>query len=95
MTPDDIDIHELRQRMRLALDIVMAHRVTKGLSLDRAKVTGIRETMESRVLQALEHVDQEAMPEDWSWKSAAESLAVQVALEIVQSQKNEPPDTSL
>ncbi len=95
MTPDDIDIHELRQGMRLALDIVMAHRITKGLSLDRAKVTGIRETMESRVLQALEHVDQETMPADWSWQAAAESLAIQVALEIVQSQKNEPPDTLL
>lgn len=92
---DHIDIRELRQCMRLALDIVMAHRIAKGLSLDRAKVTDIRDKMESTVLLALDQVDQDAMPESWSWQAAAEPLAIQVALEIVRDQKQEPPETSI
>lgn len=91
MAPERIDPIELRKRMRLALDIIMAHRVAKGLSLDPAKVTALRDTLEQRVLFALEETQAERMPQGWSWQKAAEEVSVLVALAIVNEQKNEPP----
>lgn len=82
---------ELRASMRLALDVVMAHRIAKGLSLDRARVTAMRELLEERVRLSLEEVDVSGMPPDWSWQKAAETISLQVALAIVDEQKNEPP----
>ncbi len=79
------------QQLRLALDIIMAHRVAKGLSLDPAKVTALRDTLEQRVLLALEETDITRMPQGWSWQKAAEEVSVLVALAIVNEQKNERP----
>lgn len=91
MAPEHIDPIELRKSMRLALDIIMAHRIAKGLSLDPAKVTALRDTLEQRVVLALEQTDFGRMPHTWSWHKAAEEVSVLVALAIVHEQKNEPP----
>lgn len=91
MRAEDIDPVELRRRMRLALDVVMAHRIARGLSLDRDRITRLRDVVESRVILALEETDASQMPEGWSWQEAAEKVALQVALTIVHEQKNEPP----
>lgn len=91
MAPEQIDPIELRKSMRLALDIIMAHRIAKGLSLDSARVTALRDTLEQRVVFALQETDTEQMPEGWSWKKAAIEISAQVALAMVHEQKNEPP----
>ncbi|QIM54815.1 hypothetical protein G9Q37_15760 [Hydrogenophaga crocea] len=77
--------------MRLAMDMVMAHRIVRGLSLDRDRITRLRDVVESRVILALEETDAAQMPEGWSWQEAAEKIALQVGLAIVREQKNEPP----
>lgn len=89
-----IDPGELRRRMHLALDVVMAHRIARGLSLELERVTAIRGLLEERVLMALEETDQTAMPASWSWQRAAESISMAIALAIVQEQKNEPPSAN-
>jgi hypothetical protein len=89
MAPEHIDPIELRKSMRLGLDFIMAHRIAKGLSLDPARVTALRDTLEQRVILALEDADH--MPEGWSWRKAAVEISAQVALAMVQEQKNEPP----
>ena len=85
-----IDPRELRKRMRLAQDIVVAHRVAKGLKLDQARLTASRDELEQRVLHALQDTDGSQMPDGWSWQLAVETLSVQIALSLVQEQKNEP-----
>lgn len=80
--------------MRLALDLVMAHRIVRKLSLDRERVTAIRELLEERVAMALKETDEEAMPPGWSWQLAVEQISNQVALAIVREQKHEPPNLS-
>ncbi|WP_288253338.1 hypothetical protein [uncultured Hydrogenophaga sp.] len=77
--------------MRLALDVVMAHRIARGLSLDRERVTAVRGLIEERVLLALEETDESTMPPGWSWQGAAQSISMAIALAIVQEQKSEPP----
>lgn len=91
MDVTNLDVAELRRRMRLASDVVIAHRIARGLSLDRERVTRLRDVMEERVVRALEETDASQMPEGWSWERAVESLSIQVALAIVQEQKTEPP----
>lgn len=86
-----INPDELRASMRLALDVVMAHRIARGLSLERERVTALRGLIEERVLLALEETDESAMPPGWSWQQAAQTISVQIALAVVQEQKNEPP----
>lgn len=86
-----VDPGELRKCLGLALDVVMAHRIAKGLSLDRGRVTLVRDTLEQRTLQALEEVDFGRMPKGWSWQKAAEGIALQIAVAIVHEQKSEPP----
>jgi len=83
---------QLQKSMRFALDLVAAHRIAKGLTLDQQRVTAIRETIEERVVLALTEVDSGSMPETWSWEHAAETIAVEIALQIIRDQKNEPPD---
>lgn len=90
MDVSSIDVIELRKHLRLANDVVMAHRIAKGLSLDRERVTWAREIIEERVLLALAETDVAAMPEGWSWQQAAETISLQIALAIVHEQKNEP-----
>jgi len=78
--------------MRFALDLVAAHRIAKGLTLDLGRVTAIRETLEERLTLALTEVDMGSMPSSWSWTKAAETLSVEIALQIIREQKNEPQD---
>ena len=84
-----LDPLELRACMRLAFDVVVAHRVVRGLPLDVQHVTRLRETLESRVVDALAATDASAMPSSWSWEQAAAGLAMQVALAMVEAQKGE------
>ena len=79
----------LRKCMRLAFDVVIAHRVVRGLPLDVQHATRLRETLEARVVDALSETDASAMPPTWSWEKAAEALAMQVALALVEAQKCE------
>jgi hypothetical protein len=88
---DRLNAEELRASMRLALDVVTAHRIARGLSLDLERMTAIRGLLEERVTQALEATDESAMPLNWSWQQAAAHLSMQIALAIVHEQKNEPP----
>ncbi|MES2839465.1 MAG: hypothetical protein V4794_04235 [Pseudomonadota bacterium] len=92
MNPDEIDPVELRRSMRFALDLVAAHRIAKGLTLDLQRATAIRETLEERVMLALAEFDIGAMPPAWSWQKAVETLSVEMALQIIREQKNEPQD---
>lgn len=94
MNVDRLNPEELRASMRLALDVIMAHRIARGLSLDRERVTAIRGLLEERVTRALEETDESAMPLSWSWQQAAGSISMAIALAIVQQQKNEPPSAS-
>ena len=55
----------------------------------------MREILEERVLLAMAKVDQGSMPSTWSWQKAAESIATQIAMAIIQEQKHEPPATSV
>lgn len=91
MNVDRLNAEELRGSMRLALDVVTAHRIVRGLSLDLERMTAIRGLMEERVTQALEATDESAVPLNWSWQQAAEHLSMQIALAIVHEQKNESP----
>lgn len=92
MNPSELDPVRLQKSMRFALDLVTAHRIAKGLTLDQERATALRETMEERVILALTEVDLCSMPLTWSWEKAAETLSVEVALEIIREQKNEPRD---
>lgn len=92
MNPNEVDLVELRQSMRFALDLVTAHRIAKGLTLVMERATAIRETLEERVTRALAEVDVGAMPANWSWQKAAETISVEIALQIIHEQKHEPRD---
>lgn len=81
--------------MRFALDLVTAHRIAKGLTLDQERVTAMRETLEERLVLALTEVDLGSMPSSWSWQNAAETMSVEIALQIIREQKTEPPDPTL
>ncbi|CDN86916.1 hypothetical protein BN948_01334 [Hydrogenophaga intermedia] len=81
--------------MRLALDVVTAHRIARGLSLDQERITATRDLIEERVLLALEETDESTMPLDWSWQQAAEKISLQIAMAIVHEQKKEPPPSAL
>ncbi len=78
--------------MRFALDLVAAHRIAKGLTIDLERMTSIRETLEERLTLALAEVDMGSMPSTWSWQKAAETLSVEIALQIIREQKNDPQD---
>ena len=71
MNVSRLNPEELRASMRLALDVVTAHRVARGLSLDLERMTAIRGLLEERVTQALEATDESTMPLNWSWQQAA------------------------
>ena len=92
MQQSEIDPILLGKSLRFALDLVAAHRIAKGLTLDLERTTAIRETMEERVIVALIEVDLEAMPSNWSWQKAAETISIEIALQIIRERKHEPPD---
>jgi len=95
MQQSDLDSAQLRKSMQYALDLVAAHRIAKGLTIDQERMTSMREILEERVLLAMAKVDQGSMPSTWSWQKAAESIATQIAMAIIQEQKHEPPATSV
>lgn len=88
MDLDDIDPAELRTCMLLALDFIVAHRVSRDHAYDVARVTAARDTLEQRVLLALRETDVTEMPDGWSWRHAAHEIAIRVALAIVEEDKN-------
>lgn len=91
MNVNEIDPLLLRRSMRFALDLVAARRIAKGLTLDLERVTAIRDTLEERLMLALAEVDMGSMPSTWSWPKAAETLSVEIALQILCEDKDEPP----
>lgn len=84
-----IHIKALRRRLRPALDIVVAHRIAKGLVLNLAQVTKARDRLEQGVLLALEETEDLKMPEGWSWQLAAENISAEVAFVLVHEQELE------
>lgn len=92
MQQNEFDPLELRRSMRFALDLVAAHQIARGLTIDLERMTAIRETLEERLTLALAEVDKGSMPSTWSWSKAAETLSVEIALQIICEQKNDPQD---
>lgn len=95
MELSDVDPLLIRRSMRLALDLLKAHRIAKGLSLDVGGVTAARESLEERLEAAFHKIDPNAMPSTWSSQKAAEILSVQAALQIIREQKSDLPDHTL
>jgi hypothetical protein len=89
MDLDKLNAAVIQKHMRLALDVVVAHRVVRGLSLELSRVTALRDLLEERVLRAIEETDDTQLPAEWSWELAVERISLQVALSIVEQQKGE------
>ena len=87
MDPVDIDPADLRTCMLLAMDFIVAHRVSRDHRYDLARVTASRDLLEQRVLHALKETDETKMPKDWSWKRAAHTIAINVAMSIVEEDR--------
>jgi len=92
MSQNDIDPVVLRRSMRCALDLVAAHRIAKGLTLDVERMTAIREALEDRLTLAFAEVDLDSMSSSWSMEKAAETLSVEIALQILHERQDEPRD---
>lgn len=95
MDLSEVDPRALQRSVRFALDLVAAHRIAKGLVLDQERVTAMREALEERLAAAFSEIDVGAMPSCWSWQKAAETLSVEIALQLIREQRHEPPDPSL
>lgn len=95
MDLSEVDPLELQRAVRFALDLVTAHRISKGLVLDQERVTATRESLEERLAAAFSEIEMGAMPSSWSWQKAAETLSVEIALQLIREQKKEPPDPVL
>lgn len=95
MDLNEVDPRELQRCVLVALDLVTAHRIAKGLVTDLERVTATREALEERLAAAFLEFDIGAMPRSWSWQRAAETLAVEIARQLILEQKHEPPDPSL
>ena len=87
-----VDPRELQRSVRFALDLLTAHRIAKGLVIDQERMTTLREALEERLAAAFSEFDIGIMPSSWSWQKAAETLSVEIALQLIHEQKNEPPD---
>jgi hypothetical protein len=94
MDLNEVDPRELQRSVRFALDLVTAHRIAKGLVINQERMTAMREALEERLEAAFSEFDIGAMPTSWSWQKAAETLSVEIALQLIREQKNEPPDTA-
>jgi hypothetical protein len=94
MDLNEVDPRELQRSVRFALDLVAAHRIAKGLVIDQERVTALRESLEERLVAAFSEIDIGAMPASWSWQKAAETLSIEIALQLIREQKHEPPDPS-
>jgi len=78
----EVDPRELQRSVRFA----------KGLVINQERVTAMREALEERLAAAFSEFDIGAMPTSWSWQKAAETLSIEIALQLIREQKNEPPD---
>lgn len=92
MDLSEVDPRELQRSVRFALDLVTAHRIAKGLVINQERVTAMRETLDERLAAALSALDVGAMPSSWSWQKAAETLSVEIALQLIREEKIEPQD---
>lgn len=95
MDLNEVDPREVQKSVRFALDLVAAHRIAKGLVIDQERVTAMREALEERLAAAFLEFDISTMSRSWSWQKAAETLSVEIALQLIREQKHEPPDPSL
>lgn len=82
MNVELIDSVVLRERLRLGVDVVRAHRVAAGQPLQAAQIERVRELIETRVRLALSHMDENQLPFNWSWEQAAERLSFEMAMAI-------------
>lgn len=94
MDLNEVDPRELQRSVRFALDLVAAHRIAKGLVIDQERVTALRESLEERLVAAFSEIDSGPMPWSWSWQKAAQTLSIEIALQLIREQKHEPPDPS-
>lgn len=78
--------------MHTASGLVVAHRIAKGLTLDVERMTAIREAMEDRLVLAFAEVDLDSISSSWSLEKAAETLSVEIALQIIHECQDEPRD---
>ncbi|MDZ4131169.1 MAG: hypothetical protein U1E02_44395, partial [Hydrogenophaga sp.] len=92
MDLSELDPRELQRSIRFAHDLVTAHRIAKGLVINQERVTAMRAALEERLAAAFSEFDMGAMPSSWSWQKAAETLSVEIALQLIREQKNEPLD---
>jgi hypothetical protein len=60
MNVNRLNPEELRASLHLALDVITAHRIAGGLSLDQERVTAIRGLFEERATRAREETDEAA-----------------------------------
>lgn len=95
MNQRELDPVQLRKSMRFALDLLTAHRIAKGLTINQERMTAMRELLEERVLLSIAELEQGSMPSTWSWERAAEKISTQIALAIIQEQRYEPPTTAV
>ena len=95
MDLSEVDPRELQRSIRFAHDLVTAHRIAKGLVINQERVTAMRAALEERLAAAFSEFDIGTMPSSWSRQKAAETLSVEIALQIIREQKNEPPDPVL
>ena len=86
----NLDPDDLRMSMLLALDFLVAHRISHDHAYDRARITAARDLLEQRVILALEETDAAQMPEDWSWRSAAHLISIKIAMAIAEDEKAGP-----
>lgn len=87
-----VDPRELQRSVRFSLDLLTAHRIAKGLVIDQERITALREALEERLAAAFGEFDLGVMPSSLSWQKAAETLSIEIALQLIREQKNEPPD---
>lgn len=88
MNVELIDSVVLRERLRLGVDVVRAHRVAAGQPLQADQVRRVRELIETRVKLALCHMDDDQLRFNWSWEQAAERLSFEVAMGIAREYRD-------
>ena len=90
MDVTELDPDDLRMSMLLALDFLVAHRISHDHTYDRARITAARDLLEQRVVLALEETDEAQMPKDWCWRSAVHLISIKVAMAIVEEEDEGP-----
>lgn len=83
MQESDFDPMVLRRSMLGAMDIITAHLMCKERVVDLGRTTSLRETLEERLVLALEEIDLESMPAQWSLENAAMAISSEIALQMI------------